>query len=124
MQRILLKEATSGMVLAQAAIHQDGQILADAGSKLTSAIIDRIHNAGIGSVCVEDLSLEAGDLTSDRDVIIKNLDFLFRRHSQNTFMMTLRNMLAQYFTRKAANHQADSFCSKQQKGPPTHAGGE
>lgn len=94
------------MVLAQAVCRPDGPVLVGEGVALTDALIDRIHAAGIGTVWVEGNPLGAGGTVGNLKTVAGQLPFLFRRHSDNVFMMTLRNVLSRHFARKIADQEA------------------
>lgn len=106
MQRIPLPRALPGMILAQPVCRPEGPVLIGEGQALTEAGIDRIHAAGIGSVWVEGNPLgPEGDVGNLRTVAAA-LPFLFRRHTDNVFMMTLCSVFSRHFARKMAEQQA------------------
>ena len=106
MQRIPLKKARPGMLLAQAVVRPDGIVLMGEGLKLTEELIVRIRDAGVGTICVEGNPLGGGGTVGDLSVTARNLQYTFRRHSDNVFMMTLRNMIARYLAHRIAARKA------------------
>ena len=106
MQRIALTKASPGMVLAQAVSRPDGPVLVGEGQSLTESLIDRIRQAGIGTVWVEGNPLGGDSGVGNIRAITESLPFVFRRQKNNVFMMTLRNVFARHFARKLAEQQA------------------
>ena len=94
------------MTLAQAVSQQGGPVLVGEGVVLTDAIIDRIRQIGVSVVCVEGNPLGGENSEGDLQIVAKNLPFLFRRHKDNVFMMTLYSVLAKHFARRIAEAQA------------------
>lgn len=95
------------MVLAQAVkAQEEGPVLVGAGITLTEAIIGRIRQAGVGTVWVEGNPLGGQGTVGDLRVVTENLPFLFRRHKDNVFMMTLCTVFSRHFTKRMAEQRA------------------
>lgn len=126
MQRIALTQAKPGMVLAQAVCRQDGPILAGAGLPLSDGVIDRIRQAGVGSVWVEGNPLGGEGGVDNLRKTAESLPYLFRRHKDNVFMMTLCTVFGRHFSRRMAEQQAleDAAIAAAQSGDSTESGGE
>jgi len=103
MQRISLKSAQPGMVLAEPLLYKNGMTLAGAGFELTGAAIERFRLAGIAVVVVE--GDDAGRYV-ELEHIASKLTFLFRRQTKNAFMMGLQGILAKHYAKKIAMLQA------------------
>ncbi len=106
MQRIALTKATPGMVLAQAVCRSDGPVLVGEGLTLTDSVIERIRQAGIGTVWVEGNPLGAKGAVGNLRVIAEQLPFMFRRHKDNVFMMTLCSVFTRHLARRMAEQRA------------------
>lgn len=106
MQRIALTRAKAGMVLAQAVYRPDGLMLMGEGIILTDALIERIRQVGVGTVFVEGNPLGAEGTVGNLGKVAGQLPFLFRRHRDNVFMMTLRSVLARRFAHTIAEQKA------------------
>lgn len=107
MQRIALTKATPGMVLAQGVSRQgEGPVLVGAGVTLTESLIDRIRQAGAGTICVEGNPLGAQGTVGNLRAVAENLPFLFRRHKENVFMMTLCAVFSRHFSQRMAEQRA------------------
>ena len=99
MQRIPLNSAKPGMVLAEPLLYKNGMTLAGAGFELTGAAIERFRQAGAAVVVVE--GGDAGRYV-ELENIASNLTFLFRRQTENSFMMGLQGILAKHYAGKIA----------------------
>lgn len=94
------------MILARPVNRPDGPVLVGEGQVLTNAAIRRIRDAGIGTVWVEGTPLgPEGDVGNLR-VIAESLPDLFRRHTDNVFMITMCNVLLRHFEQRIAEQQA------------------
>lgn len=103
MQRIPIKYASEGMVLAKPVARDDGVVMAGEGLALTDSIIQRLANSGINSVTVKGRpmpNLDSGEI--DLAKMKERLGHLFRKYQQNPIMWTLRNMLDQYLDKAIA----------------------
>ena len=92
------------MILAEAVMRPDGMTLAGPGLELTDSLIERIRNIGVGSIVVE--GSHGGGNAAELETVYTNLPHIFRRHTNDAFMMTLHNMLSQYFKRRIAEIKA------------------
>jgi len=99
MQRIPLNSAEPGMVLAEPLLYKNGMTLAGAGFELTGAAIERFRLAGVAVVVVEG---GAGSRYVELEQIASKLTFLFRRQTENAFMMGLQGILAKHYAEKTA----------------------
>lgn len=92
------------MKLAKAVVRDDGITLVGDGVELTESLIARFEQAGIGSITVKGNPVQMDDLPGGTDYSRRaaRLDHLFRKHTDNTFMMTLKKVLNQYFKIKSA----------------------
>jgi len=106
MQRIALAKAKPGMVLAQAVSQPGGLVLVGEGFVLTDTVIDRIRQSGVSAVCIEENLPGAENSEGDSQAVAKSLPFLFRRHKDDVFMMTLYAVFAKHFARRIAEEQA------------------
>ena len=114
MQCIPLENASPGMVLSQAIVSPEGKVIAGEGSTLTKATIVRVRLAGVDTICVVSPQ-EKSCVVADIATIAQNLNSSFGRYTENVFMMTLRNMLAQYFAHKLAARQAQEVAASGQQ---------
>ena len=96
MQRIPVKSAVVGMILAKPAVRTDGMILMGADAVLTAPMLERVKQANIASIVVKGRPLpelcNGIDLVQVRD----NLPYLFRKYQTNPLMLTMQKMLTQY----------------------------
>ncbi len=107
MQRIAVTKATSGMVLAQAVSMPDGgPVLVGEGVVLTDSLINRIRQAGVGTICVEGNPLGGQGTVGNLRLVAEKLPFLFRRHTENVFMMTICAVFSHHFARRIAEQRA------------------
>ena len=106
MQKIPIKLAAPGMVLAQAVQREDGLVLVGPGTTLTEKIIERFLSSGIASIAVKGNPLPSQDGAGDYGALLDKLDPMFRHQTDNKFMMGLRGILKKYFIRKLAESQA------------------
>jgi len=99
MQRIPLNEAKPGMVLAEPLLYKNGMTLAGVGFELTEAALERFRQAGAAVVVVE-----GGDTGryDELETIAVKLPFLFRRQTDNAFMMGMQGILAKHYAGKMA----------------------
>ena len=104
MQRIPIKFAAAGMTIAKVVNRGDGMVLAGEGLKLTDSIIDRLRNAGVGSLVVQGRPLPGLNDGFDLQKLLGRLDYLFRKYRRDPLMWTMRNLLEQHF-KKAIEEQ-------------------
>ncbi len=96
MQRIPMKFASAGMVLAKPIARDDGMVLAGEGTELTGSIIDRLKNAEIPSVVVKGRPVPGLASGMDLNKVRGRLPHLFRKYTDDPLMTAMRNMLDQY----------------------------
>lgn len=110
MQKIPLSLAAPGMTLAKAVVREDGITLVGEGAELSEALLTRFEQSGIASITVKGTPVDMANLPggTDYNKRAERLQHLFRKHSGDRFMMTLKNMLNQYFTLKAAALAAEA----------------
>ncbi|HEU6435950.1 MAG TPA: hypothetical protein VE028_00680 [Nitratidesulfovibrio sp.] len=107
MQKIPLDLAAPGMKLAKPVTKSDGLVLVGAGVELTATIIARFRASGVQSLTVQGRPVDLGDDGgSGLERIAGRLDHLFRKHGQDRFMSTLRNMLQRFFAERIAAAKA------------------
>lgn len=108
MQRIPVKLARAGMTLAKP-IHKDnGMVLLAEGTELSDSLVERIPAMGVDSIVVQghpvDMDGLAGGTSHAKRV--ERMDHLFRRHTDDPWMMKLKKVFKGYFTMKAAEQAA------------------
>ena len=106
MQKIPLKLAKPGMVLAKPVARDNGMVLLAQGTELAESTIQRLENMNVERIVIEgevDLGDGAG---TNYDTLLANLDRLFRKHTGDKWMMKLKEALRAYFTLKAAAAKA------------------
>ena len=106
MQKIPIKSAAPGMVLAQAVQRDDGLVLVGPGTTLTEKIIERFLSSGIASIAVKGNPLASQGGAGDYGALLDKLDPMFRQQINNKFMMGIRGILKKYFVRKLTESQA------------------
>ncbi|MBQ4133871.1 MAG: hypothetical protein IJD04_09115 [Desulfovibrionaceae bacterium] len=105
MQKIPLKYARAGMVLANPVQRDDGLVLVGPGTELTESILNRLLLSGISTVTVQGNpvpEIDGGDYNS----LISNLDAMFRNWQGHRFMSALKNVLKNYFQTKQEEAEA------------------
>lgn len=94
------------MVLARTVCRPEGPALLGEGQKLTDALIERVRSSGVSTIWVEGNPLGPEGGVGDLAVVARSLPFLFRRHENDVFMMTLRNVFARHFAKRLAEQRA------------------
>jgi hypothetical protein len=104
MQKIPVKLAAPGMKLAKAVVREDGITLVGEGVELSESLIARFEQSGISTITVKGNPVQMDGLpgSTDYDKRAERINHLFRKHTDNAFMMTLKKVLSQYFRLKAA----------------------
>lgn len=104
MQKIPVKLAAPGMKLAKAVVREDGITLVGEGVELSESLIARFEQSGISTISVKGNPVQLDGLPGSTDYgkRAERMDHLFRKHSDDNFMMTLKKVLTQYFRLKAA----------------------
>lgn len=104
MQRIPLSYAAPAMVLAKPVQRDDGMVLLAEGTELTSSLITRLQSMKIEHIVVEGNPVDLDGTLSEFNRSPEDLDRLFRKLTDNDFMMKLKSYLDEYFqVRQAAN---------------------
>lgn len=97
MQKIPLRLARAGMILAQPLNNDDGRVLVGAGVELSDSIIARLQTAGVRVITIAGAPSGGGSMSKRAQ---DRLDHLFRKHADEPFMCALQAMLRSYFERK------------------------
>ncbi len=105
MEKIPLRLAQAGMILAQPVINAAGTALVGEGVVLSDALVERLTQAGISVIAVKS-GPKKGPGTADR--VLGRLEHLFRKQSAEPFMAALKSMLHDYFERKSAEGKIGS----------------
>ena len=101
MQKILLSQAKAGMILADDVMTVNGKVLASAGSPLDDASLHRLELAGVAKLVVTGKPVPGANMGYDAHARAKRVTHLFRNHENDSFMMTLRDMLCKHFQARA-----------------------
>ncbi|MDD4732794.1 MAG: hypothetical protein PHX58_12755 [Desulfovibrio sp.] len=107
MQKIPLKLAQPGMVLARAVSRENGITVVAEGVELTEPLITRLESMKIERLVVKGnpVRMEGGGSTAF-DVRVERLDHLFRAYRDDQWMRKVKAFLANYFRLKAAAQAA------------------
>jgi len=107
MQKIPLKLAQPGMVLARAVSRENGITVVAEGVELTDSLITRLESMKIERLVVKGspVRMEGGGSTAF-DVRVERLDHLFRAYRDDQWMRKVKAFLANYFRLKAAAQTA------------------
>ena len=101
MQKISLNQAKTGMVLAHDVLTADGRVLASADSPVDDAMLRRFDLAGVVHLVVQGRPVPGANMGYDALARALRLEYLFRAHGNDRFMMTLKNMLLRHFQERA-----------------------
>jgi hypothetical protein len=102
MQKIPLNLAAPSMVLAKPVQREDGMVLLAEGTELSDALIARLKSMRVEHIVVEGTPVDLEGLSFTPTKTPEDLDRLFRKHTDNPFMMKLKSHLAEYFRQRAA----------------------
>lgn len=108
MQRIPLSLAAPEMVLAKPVQREDGMVLLAQGTELSTTLITRLDSMGVEHIVVEGNPVDMDGLLAMSTRTRDDLDRLFRKHTDNEFMMKLKAHLVEYFQLKAAAQAANA----------------
>ena len=111
MQKIPIKLAAEGMKLDKPVVLEGGMVLAGAGLELDASFLERLKKSGIKHITVAGRPVSGIDQGGiDPAKMRERLDYLFRKHKQESLMVVLRNMIDQYLAAKieALNTDEDS----------------
>ena len=100
MQKISLDQASAGMVLGVDVITSNGRVLASVGTPVDDAMLRRFALAGVMKLVVQGKPVPGADMGYDALARAKRLEYLFRAHQADRFMMTLKSMLSKHFTER------------------------
>ncbi len=108
MQKIPLKLAKPGMVLAKPVLRDNGLVLMAEGAELSQALLDRLERMEVGSITVKGnpVDMEGASGGTQYAKVIERLDHLFRKYKSDPFMNKLKVHLRNYFQVKAAAEAA------------------
>lgn len=95
MQRLPLKLASAGMVLAKE-VSRDGKVLCGPGIGLTAEIIDRLARVGVTSVTVEGHPVKLPGEKSLRERL-GDLEARFSRVHDDPVLLALMKIIAQHW---------------------------
>lgn len=107
MQKIPLKLAKPGMVLARSVTRENGITVVAEGLELTESLIQRLDGMKIERIVIKGnpLRLDGGGTTA-YDQRLERLDHLFRAYEKDQWMRKVKAFLANYFRLKAAAQAA------------------
>jgi len=88
MPKIPISDAKPGQRLTRPAATRAGMVMVQAGTELTSALLDRLRNLGISSVVVAGERGSPGD--KPLEVALHELDERFVGHEEDAWMMSLK----------------------------------
>jgi len=95
-QRLPIKYAKPGMVLAKEAVTEDGMVLCGPGTELDAAIISRFQKAGLEAITVEGHPVRLPGEKGLRERI-KELEMRFSRVKGDPVLMALMKLIANYW---------------------------
>jgi len=104
MQRIPVKLARPGMVLAKPLLREGGMVLLAEGTELSEAVVARLPDMGVDSIVVQGHPVDLDGMGGGTSAAARaaRMDHLFRRHGDDPWMMQLKKVFKGYFTMKAA----------------------
>jgi hypothetical protein len=104
MQRIPVKLARPGMVLAKPLLRDNGMVLLAEGTELSDSAVARLAGMGVDSIVVQGHPVDLEGLAGGTSHAARaaRMDHLFRRHGDDPWMMQLKKVFKGYFTMKAA----------------------
>lgn len=108
MQRIPVRLAKPGMILAKPLLRDNGLVLIAEGTEISESLVSRLATMNIESIVVKGspLNLEGMGDSSSFSKRIERMDHLFRKYRSDPFMMKLKMRLKEYFQLKAAAQAA------------------
>jgi inorganic pyrophosphatase/exopolyphosphatase len=101
MQKISLKQATAGMVLAKPVENDRGMTLCGAGTELTKDTIDRLIRMEVKRITVEGHPVDTGQEEKSLDQLLKELDGRFEKVVDDPLMKKIKSMISQVLTEQA-----------------------
>ena len=108
MQKIPINLAAPGMKLAKPVLKEGGMTIMAEGMELTDSLIVRLENMKIDRITVQCHPVDMGGAGSGTKWAERRerLDVLFRRHTNDKWMMRVKTRMGQYFQIKAAAQEA------------------
>jgi len=101
MQKISIEQAKADMVLGNDVTTADGKVLAPADSRLDDALLRRLKLAGTLKLVVRGKAVPGADMGYDALARAMRLEYLFRAHHNDKFMMALKSVLFNHFKERA-----------------------
>lgn len=104
MQKIPLKLAKPGMVLAKPVAKDNGMVLLAQGTELNESALERMERMNIERIVIEGElpDLDGAGAGTNYGQILDKLDHLFRKHEKDAWMMKLKKGFRHYLQLKAA----------------------
>jgi hypothetical protein len=122
MQRIPIKFASPGMILAKPALRSDGMILAGEGFVLSDSVLEKLKDAGLSSLVVKGRPLPNLGAGMDLAKVRERIPHLFRKYQDDPFMNAMRNLL-EHFVDKAIEREKE-YRMLEMPGDTTREGGD
>ncbi len=85
------------MVLAKPVTKDKGMVLVAQGTELTQGILRRLEDMGVQQVVVEGSPVAEDQGGAGLQKKLQRLDAMFRRHTQDTWMMEVKAFLQEYY---------------------------
>ena len=108
MQKIPIDLARAGMKLGKAVTKENGMTIMAEGMELTESLISRLENMKVDRITVQGHPVDMGGAGSGTVYAerMERLEVLFRRYTEDKWMMRVKDRMAQYFRIKAAAQEA------------------
>ena len=109
MQKIPLKLAKAGMVLAKPVLRDNGLVLMAEGTELSETLLPRLESMGVETLVVKGNPVDLGGAGGSTAFTerAERMEHLFRKYKADPWMSRLKDHLVQYFTLKAAAEAAE-----------------
>lgn len=109
MQRIPVRLAKPGMILAKPLLRDNGLVLVAEGTEISESLLGRLASMNVETVVVKGQPLDMDGLggSSAYAKRAQRLDHLFRKYTNDPFMMKLKERMKKYFQLKAAAQAAE-----------------
>jgi hypothetical protein len=121
MQRIPIKFASPGMILAKPALREDGIVLVGEGLVLTDSILEKLKSSDLSSLVVKGHPLPGLGKDMNLSKVRERMPHLFRKYEDDPFMNTMRNLL-EHFLDKAIEREKE-YRMVGMQGEPAQEGG-
>jgi len=117
-QKIPVRLAKPGMVLAKPLLRDNGLVLVAEGTEISEALLGRLASMNVEAVVVKGTPLDMEGLggSSAYAKRAERLDHLFRKYRHDPFMAKLKARLKQYFQLKAAAQAAEEQAEHEEDG--------